>query len=43
LGKPFLSGVSFYREKGWPIEKKQHKEEKLAGCLKYFKRRKRKQ
>jgi hypothetical protein len=43
LGKPFLSGVSFYREKGRQIGKKQHNEEKLAGCLNYFKRRKHKQ
>jgi F420H(2)-dependent quinone reductase len=29
-----------YREKGWQIGKKQHKEEKLDCYLKYFKRRK---
>jgi hypothetical protein len=38
LGKEFLSGVYFYRRKEWQIGNKQHKGEKLDGCLKYFKR-----
>jgi len=42
LGKPSLSGVSFYREKERQIGKKQHNKQKLAVCLNYFKRRKHK-